>query len=139
MFDDSTQGAEPIVVLVVPEAHAVQTPESTPVYPALQRQRSNVKPARGDDECEGHVVQLSDPGRLLNVPARHGVQLLRTGRFKSITSSLACDPVVRYILPNSNTPPVYLQNWSLSSSMISNLGVGNNVRSPISGDMPDIR
>jgi hypothetical protein len=131
VFEDSTQGAEPIVVFVVPEVHAVHTPESAPVYPASQRQRSNGKPSRGDDEYEGHVVHVSDPGRLLYVPARHDAQLLRTGRFKSRMSILFMFAGTMYTVPDTLTPPLYFKIAVFSSSMNSNIGVGNNVRTPI--------
>ena len=68
------------------------------------------------------------------------VQLLRIGRFKSITSSWFMFAEVMYISPNSSTPPLY-PNSSMpalyprsptpTSVMSSNVRVGYNVRSPI--------
>ena len=71
----SVQSAEPVNILYLPVAHAVQGPPSGPLYPALQRHDVMSGLPTADMLLAGQAVQVAEPAIVLNVPATHVVHV----------------------------------------------------------------
>ena len=71
----SEHSSDPIVTLNLPGTHAVHTPPSTPVYPALHWQLPKSSLPISALAFSGQLEQGALPMLLLNVPAWHKVQV----------------------------------------------------------------
>jgi len=92
----------PVFALYLPMAHALQSPPSGPLYPALHLQSVVAVLSRGELEFSGQALQTAFPVAALYVPVAHCEHVFPLGpvepelQIQSISSSLATAGVLEF-------------------------------------------